>query len=355
MNANPNFGRREFLQATAAAGGVFALGYDALGNVVKAAEGAPAAPASPFGPKLFDTWLRFNPDNTITLMSGEVEFGQGVDTGLATLAAEEMDADLKQIHVMQSDASFVYANPGTHSISTNSSASIRNRFDQYRKIGATARALFVQAAADQWKVPASEITVSKGVVSHAASKRTANFAQLAPAAAALPLPADVALKAPEQWKLIGQPDTPRIEIALKCTGKADYGVDVRVPNMLHAAVQHSPVLGGKVVSFDETAKSKKGVKDIISLGFGVAVVADNEWTARSVARDLKVTWDNGANANYNTDQMAKDYQAAIANTQGAIAKKTGDVDAAMKAAGAKVVEADYVIPYLYHATMEPHN
>ena len=140
----------------------------------------------------------------------------------------------------------VYANPGTHSISTNSSASIRNRFDQYRKIGATARALFVQAAADQWKVPASEITVSKGVVSHAASKRTANFAQLAPAAAALPLPADVALKAPEQWKLIGQPDTPRIEIALKCTGKADYGVDVRVPNMLHAAVQHSPVLGGKI-------------------------------------------------------------------------------------------------------------
>ena len=216
----------------------------------------------------------------------------------------------------------------------------------------------IRASAGRYTAPTGRLvasTTSTGNSQKVKSGFRMPHRYLAPAAAALPLPADVALKAPEQWKLIGQPDTPRIEIALKCTGKADYGVDVRVPNMLHAAVQHSPVLGGKVVSFDETAKSKKGVKDIISLGFGVAVVADNEWTARSVARDLKVTWDNGANANYNTDQMAKDYQAAIANTQGAIAKKTGDVDAAMKAAGAKVVEADYVIPYLYHATMEPHN
>src|SRR5262249_8807550 len=158
-------------------------------------------------------------------------------------------------NVIQSDASFVYANPGTHSISTNSSASVRNRYDQMRKIGATAKAMFVQAAADQWKVPATEITVVKGVVTHANSKRTATFSQLAPPAAALPLPADVPLKDPSQWKLIGQPDIARLEIKQKVTGKADFGVDFRVPNMLHAAIQHSPTLGGKATAFDESAKS----------------------------------------------------------------------------------------------------
>ena len=114
----------------------------------------------------------------------------------------------------------------------------------------------------------------------------------------------------------------RVEDPRFLKGEGRYVDDITLPNMLHAAIQHSPTLGGKATAFDDSAKSKAGVKDIINFGWGVAVVADNEWTARSVARDLKVTWDNGANANYNTDQMAKDYQAAIANTQGAIAKKT---------------------------------
>lgn len=358
MNANPNLGRRQFLQAGTAAGAVLALGFDSLGNIVKAAEGAAAPAASPFGPTLFDTWLRFNPDNTITVVSGEVEFGQGVNTGVATLAAEELDADMSQMRVAQSSGAFVYANPGTHSISTNSSASMRNRFDQIRKIGATGRMMLLQAASDQWKVPVGELTTASGSVKHASSNRTATYGSLAAAAAKLPIPAsaDVPLKAPEQWKLIGAKDIKRIDIVEKCTGKANYGADVRVPNMLHAAIQHSPVLGGKVVSFDATAtKAKPGVKDVLDLGWGVAVIADNEWTARTLARDLKVTWDGGTSAGISSATIAKDYSDALANTTGAIAKKTGDVDAAAKAPGVKVVEAEYVLPYLYHATMEPHN
>ena len=267
--------RRQILQGTA----VLALGMTASGRVVLAAEEA-AAPPAPIGPRMFDVWLQFKPDNTLTFISPELESGQGVITGLAILVADELDADWSKVAVVQSGTDRIYANPMSHSVSTNASASIRMRFDQMRKIGATAREMLKAAAAAQWSVPVAELTTDKSTVAHAASKRSATYTSLAAAAAKLPVPENVALRPKSQWKLIGK-SIPRIDIEDKCTGRAQYGVDFRMPGMLHAAVARGPVFGAKVKSFDDAAaKARKGVKAVENMGYGVAVVADDAWTAR---------------------------------------------------------------------------
>lgn len=343
--------RRQLLSGGAA----LALGLTAAGRVVLAAEAAPEGLTTAFGPKVFDVWVQIGADNVVTLVSPEVEYGQGVTTGLAILVAEELDADWTKMAVVQSSSDRVYANPLSHTVATNASASIRMRFDQMRTIGASAREMLKAAAAEQWKVPVVELTTANGVVSHAASKKSATYGELSQAAAKMPLPEHVALRPADKWKLIGKA-VPRLDITDKCTGKAKYASDIRLPGMLHAAVLRSPNHGGTVKSVDSAAAEKrKGVKGVENLGYGVAVVADDAWTARRALEDVKVVWNDGPMPALDSAGIAKMYQTALASPSSVVAKNAGDVQAAAKAGGAKVLEAEYTLPFLHHQCMEPRN
>jgi isoquinoline 1-oxidoreductase beta subunit len=344
--------RRRFLQS-AAAGTVLVLGLDSAGHVVFAAD-APAGPKDALGPRIFDVWLQIGADNSVTFYCPETEFGQGVTTSLAVLIAEELEPDWPKFVVVQGGTASIYNNPNAGRIATIGSNSTRSRFKQMRRLGAMTREMLKAAAAQQWNVPAVELTVSDGTVVHAASKRSASYGSLSAAAAKLSLPPEtIALKAPEQWRMIGQP-RPRMDSPVKCTGRAKYAVDLRLPGMLHAEVLRSPVLGGSVKSVDGSAAlARKGVKAVENLGYGVAVVAEDSWTARRALEDLKVVWDDGRWAHYGSAEQAKDYAAAIANTNGYVVKTQGDFDAAAKLPGARVVEIDYTAPHLHHMCMEP--
>ena len=313
------------------------------------------APAA-FAPNAF---IRIGADGIVTVVSKHIEMGQGTYTGLATIVAEELDADWSKVRVEGAPADTkTYANLvfGT-AMGTGGSSSIANSFDQLRKAGATARAMLVTAAAQKWNVPASEVTVTKGVVTHAASKRTATFGDLAGAAAKLPVPSDAKPKDPSAYTLIGK-NAARVDAREKSTGTAMFTQDVRLPGMLTAAVVHPPRFGAKVKSFDASqAKAIKGVKSVVAfetgVRSGVAVLATDFWTARK-ARDLvTVEWDETAAYKGSTTELYKEYRE-LAKKPGASAKKVGDTDAAL-ASAAEVLEATYEFPYLAHASMEPLN
>ena len=347
VSKRPTLGRRQFLQ-TAAAGTVLALGFDKLGEVVLAQN-----PPQNIGPKVFNVWLEIGKDNVVTFYSPEVEYGQGTNTALAMLIAEELDLDWSKLKVVQSGSDEVYANPLSHHVATNSSAGVRFRFDQMRKIGASAREMLKAAAAAQWKVPVGELTTAKSMVSHAASKKSASYGSLSAAASAMPLPENIALRPAEQWKIIGT-SMPRLDIELKCTGRAKYNIDLRMPGLLHAAVVRSPVRGSKVKSIDSSAvKKTKELKSIENLGYGVAVVATDPWTARNALSQVKITWEANEYDNLTSESLSKSYSDALANKPGTVAKNEGDFDAASKAPGAKIIEAEYTVPYLHHMCMEP--
>jgi len=341
-----NIARRGFLGTAAAA---LILGFDGAGEIVRAAYAPDVV-----GPKLFGIWLSISPDNVITVVSPEVEFGQGTITANAMLVADELDADWNKVAIVQSDANVVYTNPKSYRLSTDGSWGMRGRFEQMRRIGAVTRMLMVQAAANAWSVAPGDCTTSASFVHHAGSGRTASYGSLAGAAAKLPLPApaSVMLRAPDQWRLIGTPQ-PRVDIAVKSTGQSRYGVDVVVPGMLSAAFARCPVLGGIAKSYDDSKiKSRKGIRHIVNVGYGVAVLADDPWTARKGVEDLIVTWDNGPAAQVSSATIAHDYSDALANTPGVVAKKLGDVTAS---GAAKTIDVAYTVPYLAHMCTEPTN
>lgn len=342
-----NESRRWFLQG--AAGLTLAI-Y--LPSAPAADAGKKAAGAPPFEPNAF---LRIGEDNSITVMSKHLEMGQGTYTGLATIVAEELDADWSKVRVESAPADAKrYNNLSWGPMQgTGGSSAMHNSWEQMRKAGASARMMLVAAAAQEWKVPAAELTVADSVVMHQASGRKASFGQLARAASAQAAPADVKLKDPKDFKLIGR-RIQRKDSVDKTNGKAVFTQDIHLPGMLTAVVAHAPLFGGKVKSFDAAkAKAVKGVVEVVQIPTGVAVLARDTWSAKKGRDALVVEWDDSAAFTMGTDQILKQYQE-LAKSPGAPAFGSGDADKAI-AGAARSFDASYDFPYLAHAAMEPLN
>ncbi|TRW17106.1 xanthine dehydrogenase family protein molybdopterin-binding subunit [Glacieibacterium frigidum] len=312
------------------------------------AQGAPA----PVDPNAF---IRIAADDSVTVLCKHIEFGQGPWTGLPTIVAEELDADWSQMRAAAAPADVrLYANGLLGVQGTGGSSAIANSYDQLRRAGAMARAMLVAAAAQAWGVPASEITVSKGVIAHPASGRKSGFGAFADAAAKLPAPADVTLKDPAKFTLIGRDQKGfKVDSRAKTDGTAKFSIDQTAPNMLTVVVAHPPRFGAKVASFDASkALAVRGVVAVKQIGSGVAVFAKSTYPAIKGRAALAIKWDESAAETRGSDAMFAAY-AERSKTPGTTAAKTGDVDAALATPGAQVVEAVYEFPYLAHAPMEP--
>lgn len=327
-----------------------------LPTAVRAQSGAAQAlkgdgTAAVFAPNAF---VRVGADDIVTVLSKHIEFGQGPFTGLATLVAEEMDADWSKMRVEHAPSDpQVYKNLLFGIQGTGGSTAIANSYEQMRKAGATARALLVRAASEAWNVPAGEIIVEKSVLKHAASNRQSGFGAFADAAAKLPVPDDVPLKSPADFKLIGRDGAvKKIDVPDKTDGKAQFTIDIREADMLTVVVAHPPRFGGKVATYDANDALKiPGVVAVKVIPSGVAVYAQGMWPAIKGREALKITWDESKAEKRGSDQLIEEYRA-LARKPGLVAGTHGDAEAALKGA-AKVIEAEYIFPYLAHAPMEP--
>ncbi len=344
--------RRDLVIGATVVGGALAVGacspLDLLGIGAKSDVGA-------FGP-----FIKIAPDGAVTVISKHIEFGQGNHAGLAAIVAEELDADWAKVAVEQAPANVkLYANTTAGIQLTGGSTAIANSWNQLRQAGAAARAMFVQAAATKWGVPAGEITVKDGVVGHASGK-SAGFGELIADAAKVEPPKDPKLKDPKTFTLIGTDRVRRKDSRAKSTGQATFTQDVYKPNMLTAMVAHAPTFGATVASFDATeAKKVQGVVDVIQIPTGVAVLAENTYAAKKGREALKVEWDQAKAERLSTDKLATTY-AEWAAGKGTLPEKTewqgfdskGDF---AKAPQGEVFETTYDFPYLAHASMEPMN
>ena len=338
--------RRAFLKTAAATAAGLTIGFHWSGPLSRAL----ADTSKDFAPNAF---LRIAPDNSVTVIAKHLEMGQGTYTGLATIVAEELDADWAQIRVESAPAdASKYANLAFGTIQgTGGSSAMANSWMQLRNAGATARAMLVAAAAAEWNVPPASLTVERGVVRHAPSNRQATFGDLAAKAASQPAPDKVALKDPKDFKLIGQ-KLPRVDIPGKTNGTAQFTIDVTFPNMLVAVLQRPPLFGATVKSFDATAtKAVPGVVEVLQVPRGVAVVAKSFWAAKLGRDALKVEWDDSKAEKRSTAAIMAEYRT-LAEQPGKPARKEGDAAAALKGA-AKLITATYEFPYLAHAPMEP--
>jgi isoquinoline 1-oxidoreductase subunit beta len=341
------FSRRGFLQAGAAAGGGLMLSL----RLPFPNRGAEAAGAG-FAPNAF---IRIERDGQIVLTMPYVEMGQGTYTSIPMLIAEELEVELKQVRLEHAppDAKR-YGNPLLGGIqATGNSNAVRAAWQPLRQAGATARTMLVAAAAKRWKVDPASCRAQSGEVRHAPTGRTAKYGDLAAAAARMTVPEKVALKRPEDFKLIGTA-AKRLDTAAKVNGTAIYGIDVRPPGVKIATLAQSPVFGGRVKNVDGAAsKAVKGVRQIVRLDDAVAVVADHMGAAKKGLAALAIEWDDGPHAKLNTDDIVAELEQATLKS-GAVAQNIGDVDKAMASAVTKV-EAIYQVPFLAHATMEPMN
>jgi isoquinoline 1-oxidoreductase subunit beta len=300
-----------------------------------------------------NVWVAIDPDETVTLRVAKSEMGQGIQTALPMLIAEELGCDWSKIKIKYASANrnATEGNP-YHSMGTGGSNSVRRSREFLQQAGASARARLTAAAASAWGIPAADCSVSNGVVSHAGSGRSATFGSLAAAAANITLPFEPAIKTPEQFTLVGKPMA-RLDTGVKITGQAQYGIDVRLPDMVYAAVTMCPVFGGTLKSFDEAAvKSRRGVIAVVPVENGVAVVADRYWRAKQAVAALPVEWDLGAAAGSGSQQFAAEYRAAL---DGPVANAVNRQGGGGMAGAARTLEAVYEVPYLAHATMEPLN
>ncbi|MEK1875342.1 MAG: xanthine dehydrogenase family protein molybdopterin-binding subunit [Rhizobium altiplani] len=299
------------------------------------------------------TFVRIGTDDMVTILSKHIEFGQGPFTGLATLVAEELDADWGQMRAVHSPADDkVYANLAFGLQGTGGSSSIANSYEQFRKAGATARAMLVAAAANEWNVPASEITVEKGRVKHAGSGKESGFGALATQAAGIKPPSNVNLKDPANFTLIGQ-ELPKLDTFSKTNGQAIYTLDIVPDNLLVAVVAHPDHFGAAVKSFDDSeARKVKGVVDVKQVPQGVAVYADNTFAALKGRSVLKVEWDLSKAETRSSNQLSADYAKALSE-KGIVASEKGDVEKAFGDANLKKLEAQIIFPFLAHAPMEP--
>ncbi len=347
MSHDPGLSRRSFLRVSAAAGGGLLLAFR-LPAAPRAA--AAPAPAADFAPNAF---VRIAGDGRVTVIVNKSEMGQGISTSLTMVVAEELDADWSRVGFEFAPVDPVYAHPGYGIQMTGGSTSTMGMTEPMRRAGATARALLVAAAAQEWKVPAAECRTENSAVVHGPSGKRAGYGELAATAATLPVPAEVPLKDPRHFRLIGK-STHRLDTPAKVAGTAVFGLDVHLPGMLTAVVAHPPTFGGVAKSWDDRATLQvRGVKAVVDVGSGVAVVAESFWAAKLGRDRLQIEWDHGANAKVSSSVLRASY-AQLARTPGRIARKTGDAAAAARAA-ARTLDAEYELPYLAHAAMEPLN
>ena len=341
--------RRVFVMGSAAVGAGLALGLDIpVGGprVVRAADGSPEVNA----------WVVIRPDDTVVIRIARSEMGQGSLTGLAQLVAEELDCNWSKVTTE-------FPTPGQNvarkrvwgDYSTGGSRGIRASQDYVRKGGATARMMLIQSAANEWKVPVEECTAANSVITHGPSGRTVTYGKVAEAAAKLTPPADVKLKDAKDWKLIGK-SIKRLDTADKTTGAMVYSVDLKLPDMLNAAIKDCPVTGGKLKSFDEAKiVGMKGVRKVVRVGdSALAVIADTWWHAKSALDALPIVWDEGENAKVSSASIAEWLAEGLDSGPTYVGNESGDTKAAL-AGAAKKVEAVYSYPYQNHATMEPLN
>jgi isoquinoline 1-oxidoreductase subunit beta len=345
----PQLNRRSFVIGTAAVGTGLALGFDLpFGGptVVRAADGSPEVNA----------WVVIRPDDTVVIRIARSEMGQGTLTGLAQLVAEELECDWSKVTTE-------FPSPGENvarkrvwgEYSTGGSRGIRTSEDYVRKGGAAARIMLVQAAANEWKVPASECTVANGVITHTVTGKTTTYGKVAELAAKITPPTDVKLKDPKDWKIAGK-GLKRLDTPDKVTGTTVYGIDMKLPGMLNAAIKDCPVTGGKLKSYDEAKiAGMKGVKKVVKVDdTAVAVIADTWWHAKTALDALPIVWDYGENAKVSSASIAKWLSEGLEGGPAYVGNSNGDVNAAL-AGAVKKVEAVYSYPYQNHACMEPLN
>jgi isoquinoline 1-oxidoreductase beta subunit len=343
-------GRRSFLGSVTALGGGFALGWSIpTSNVL-------AQTATPPGGQEVGIWAVISPDDTTVVRIARSEMGQGTLTGLAQLVADELDCDWAHVRAE-------YVTPEANlarkrawgDMSTGGSRGIRGSVDYVRKGGAAARAMLIEAAAQRWGVPAAECTAANSVITHAASSRTIRYGEVAPAAAQLPVPTEVKLKTPAQWTLIGK-GVKRLDTVDKLSGKQIFAIDVRLPDMLNAAIAQCPVFGGTLQSFDAAkVKAMPGVRHVVAVGDeAVAVVADKWYQAKTALAALPIVWNEGAGATVDSAQIDLLLKTGLDAKDAALGQRHGDVEAGL-ASAAKRVEAVYGTPYMAHATLEPMN
>jgi len=350
--ANPRATRRDFLKSAGSIGAVaLTIGFE-LGGATRRAFGAPAAPVAGggFTPNAF---LRIGSDSSVTVIAKHVEMGQGAYTGIATIVAEELDADWKQVRVESAPADAKrYANLAFGTIQgTGGSSAMANSWNQLREAGGKARAVLLAAAAKEWKVPVAELTVEQGTVYHAGKKRRAAFGALVATAATLPIPETVQLKDPKDFKLIGH-QVPRVDAAAKSDGTAQFTIDVVLPGMLVALLKRPPLFGATVKSFDAAAAGAvPGVVKVVQVPGGIAVVAKSFWAAKQGRDALKIEWDDSKAEKRSSATLMDEYRK-LADQPGLPARKDGDAVQAIKDAKRKV-SASYEFPYLAHAPMEP--
>ncbi len=344
-----NLNRRTFLKTSAAAGGGLMIG-----GYLPVAFGPNAGVLDAAGSFEPNIWLKVNSDDTVRIMLTQLEMGQGVMTSMPMLVAEELDMDWAKIKTEWTPADAKYGNPnfGGQQLTAGSN-SVRGMWKILRTAGATARVMLVTAAAQTWSVPENTLTTEKGEVVHKASGRRLKYGALVDKAAALPVPKEVTLKEPKNFTLMGK-SLPRLDIPEKVNGSAVFGMDVKLPGLLTARVVRCPVFGGKVASFNaDKAKAVPGVKHVVQISNGVAVVADNYWTASKGAQALEIKWDEGKLATLNSADIMKKY-AELAKQPGKVARNQGNADAAL-ASAPKKFERVFEAPFLAHATMEPMN
>ena len=344
----PKIDRRSFIIGTAAVGSGLALGLKIPfgASVVRAQDGSPE----------INAWVVIRPDDTVVVRVARSEMGQGTITGLAQMVAEELECDWSKVTTE-------YPTPGQSvarkrvwgDFSTGGSRGIRQSNEYVRKGGATARVMLVQAAADSWKVPASECNAANSVITHKPTGRTTTYGKVAEAAAKLTPPAEVALKDPKDWKIIGK-SVKRLDTMGKVTGAQVFGADLKLPGMLNAAIKDCPVFGGKVKSFEAAkVKGMPGVRHVVPVGdSAVAVVADTWWQAKTALDALPIVWDEGPNAKVSSATIAEMLKAGLDADQAFVRTQVGDVKSAIAGAAQKV-EAVYAYPFQNHAPMEPMN
>jgi isoquinoline 1-oxidoreductase beta subunit len=338
--------RRTFLKVSAAGGALIVGGY-----LPGLRETGTAEAAGSFEPNI---WLKIGADDNVVIKLTQLEMGQGVMTSMPMLVAEELDVDWNKIKTEWVPADPKYGNPNFGGAQlTAGSNSVRGMWKILREAGATAHTLLITAAAETWGVAQNTCSTEKGEVIHKASGRRLRYGSLVDKAAALPVPKTVSLKSPKEFRLLGQP-MPRLDIPEKVNGKAGFGIDVKRPDMLIARVVRCPVFGGKVDTFNaDKAKAVSGVRNVVKISTGIAVVADNYWAASKGVQALDVKWNEGPLANLSSAEIIKKY-AALAEQPGKIARNDGDAPAVVKD-NTRAFECVFEVPFLAHACMEPMN
>ena len=348
MSADTNLKRRQFLKTSAAASAYAVTGLTIGFHLPAAAQrGRPNAPTSQP-----NAWVKIGTDNSVTIICHRSEMGQGTYTSMPMLVAEELEVDMRAIRVEMAPADPAYINKLLGGQLTGGSTSVRDAWTSMRQAGAQARMMLISAAANEWNVPESDCRAQNGQVLSKSGKKMF-YGQLAAKASALPLPKDPPLKNASEFKIVGKPIR-RLDTPAKVTGTAGFGLDVELPGMLVASLAQCPVIGGKVVSVDDAkAKSMPGVRSVVRIDDGVAVVADTFWQAKQARDALVIKWDEGSGAKLSTASISQQLKDTLAKPAASV-KKTGDADQAI-AGAAKKLQASYELPFLAHATMEPMN